>query len=78
MIKKYDLEFGPHNSSIEFLLPDGSKLEGFTKSYSGLYAFSGWEDVCQKYNLKQGDTVVCEFELSGRVVTAVRVHLVSE
>ncbi|KAL0743429.1 hypothetical protein Bca4012_084942 [Brassica carinata] len=78
VIKKYGLEFGPHSSSMYFLLPDGDRLEGFTKSYSGLHAFSGWEAVCQKYNLKQGDTVVCEFELSGRVVTAVRVHLVSE
>ncbi|CAN6892481.1 unnamed protein product [Brassica oleracea] len=77
VVKKYELEFGPRNSSMHFLLPDGNKMEGFNKIYSGLHAFLGWADVCQKYNLKQGDTVVCEFELSGRVVTAVRVHFVT-
>ncbi|CAH8284554.1 unnamed protein product [Eruca vesicaria subsp. sativa] len=74
VIKKYDLEFGPHSSPMYFLLPDGNKLEGFTKNYGGVHSFLGWAAVCQKYNLKQGDTVVCEFELTGRVVTAVRVH----
>ena len=78
MIEKYGLEFGPHSSSIDFLLPDGSKMEGFTKSYGGLYGFLGWAAVCQKYNLKPGDTVVCEFELSRGVVSAVRVHFVNE
>ncbi|KAF3608965.1 hypothetical protein DY000_02050192 [Brassica cretica] len=78
VIKKYGLEFGPHSSSIDFLLPDGSKMEGFTKSYGGLYGFLGWAAVCQKYNLKPGDTVVCEFELSRGVVSAVRVHFVNE
>ncbi|CAF1933448.1 hypothetical protein HID58_067904 [Brassica napus] len=77
VVKKYELEFGPRNSSMHFLLPDGNKMEGFNKIYSGLHAFLGWADVCQKYNLKQGDTVVCEFELSRRVVTAVRVHFVT-
>ncbi|KAF8103716.1 hypothetical protein N665_0186s0084 [Sinapis alba] len=78
VIKKYDLEFSPHGSSMYFLLPDGNKLKGFTKSYGGLHAFSGWADVCQNYNLKEGDIVVCEFELSGRLVTAVRVHFVKQ
>ncbi|XP_013627909.1 PREDICTED: B3 domain-containing protein At5g25470-like [Brassica oleracea var. oleracea] len=78
VIRQYGLEFGPHDSSMYFILPDGNKVDGLTKYYNGLPSFLGWADVCQQYNLKIGDTVVCEFELSGRVVAAVRVHFVNE
>ncbi|CAH8330406.1 unnamed protein product [Eruca vesicaria subsp. sativa] len=78
VIREYGLEFGPHNSPIDFFLPDGNKMDGVTRCYRDLIGFVGWVDVCQQYNLKIGDTVVCEFELSGRVVKAVRVHFVNE
>ncbi|CAH2053431.1 unnamed protein product, partial [Thlaspi arvense] len=75
VIEKYELEFGPINSAMYFHLPGGEKQEGFTKNYGSSYCFLGWANVCQTCNLKEGDTVVCELELSGRVVAAVRVHL---
>lgn len=78
VIRQYGLEFGPHDSSMYFILPDGNKMDGLTKYYNGLPSFLGWADVCRQYNLKIGDTVVCEFELSGPVVAAVRVHFVNE
>lgn len=78
VIRQYGLEFGPRDSSMYFILPDGNKVDGLTKYYSGSPSFLGWENVCQQYNLKTGDTVVCEFELSGRVVAGVRVHFVNE
>ncbi|CAF2127959.1 hypothetical protein HID58_011465 [Brassica napus] len=78
VIRQYGLEFGPHDSSMYFILPDGNKVDGLTKYYNDLPSFLGWADVCQQYNLKIGDNVVCEFELSGRVVAAVRVHFVNQ
>ncbi|KAF8097371.1 hypothetical protein N665_0290s0030 [Sinapis alba] len=78
VVRQYGLEFGPIDSTMDFILPDGNKVDGLTKCYNGLHGFLGWADVCKQYNLKLGDTVVCEFELSGSVVAAVRVHFVNE
>ncbi|KAG2317684.1 hypothetical protein Bca52824_020806 [Brassica carinata] len=77
VIEEYNLEFSPRNTHIYFLLPDGERLDGYTKDYGGSHSFLGWAAVCQKYNLKTGDTVVCELELSGRVVSAVTVHFIN-
>ncbi|KAJ4865882.1 B3 domain-containing protein [Raphanus sativus] len=77
VIEEYELEFSPPNTHIYFLLPDGEKLNGYTKNYGGSHGFLGWAAVCERYNLKTGDTVVCELELSGRLVSAVRVHFVN-
>ena len=78
MIEEYDLEFSPPNTHMHFLLPDGETLDGYTKDYGGSHSFLGWAAVCERCNLRTGDTVVCELELSGRVVVAVRVHLLDE
>ncbi|KAG2246597.1 hypothetical protein Bca52824_086225 [Brassica carinata] len=78
VIEEYDLEFSPPNTHMYFLLPDGEKLDGYTKDYGGSHSFLGWAAVCERCNLRTGDTVVCELELSGRVVSAVRVHLLDE
>ncbi|CAH8388709.1 unnamed protein product [Eruca vesicaria subsp. sativa] len=78
VIEEYGLEFSPPNTHIYFLLPDGERLDGYTKDYGRSHSFLGWAAVCQRCNLKTGDNVVCELELSGRVVVGVRVHLVNE
>ncbi|ESQ48124.1 hypothetical protein EUTSA_v10021356mg [Eutrema salsugineum] len=78
VIEKYGLEFAPHNSEMYFHLPHGTKHKGFTKFYGRSHGFNGWEEVSERYNLKVGDSVVCELELSGGVVAAVRVHFLNE
>ncbi|KAF8091014.1 hypothetical protein N665_0458s0016 [Sinapis alba] len=75
--EKYGLQFGRHNSPMLYLLPN-EKVEAATKIYGGCPCFSGWAAICRKYKLNQGDSVVCELERSGGVVTAVRVHLLNE
>lgn len=79
VIKKYGLKFGPTHSPMHYLLP-GDKINGLTKLYGGGDApcFNGWVGLCRKYNLKTGDSVVCELERSGDLVTAVRVHFINE
>ncbi|CAF2089046.1 unnamed protein product [Brassica napus] len=75
--EKYGLQFGPHNSTMFYLLPN-EKIEANTKIYGGCACFNGWAAICRKYKLKQGDAVVCELERSGGVVTAVRLHFPNE
>nr|VDC67999.1 unnamed protein product [Brassica rapa] len=75
--EKYGLQFGPHNSTMFYLLPN-EKIEANTKIYGGCACFNGWAAICRKYKLKQGDAVVCELERSGAVVTAVRLHFPNE
>lgn len=77
VIHKYGLKFGPTNSAMSYILPE-ERLDGFTKIYNGHPCFNGWAGLCRRYNLKIGDSVVCELELSGGVVAAVRVHFVKE
>ncbi|CAA7023204.1 unnamed protein product [Microthlaspi erraticum] len=78
LIQKYDLKFGPVHSAITYILPDG-KQDAFFKIYSrNNYCFNGWSAVCRRLKLKAGDSVVCEFERSGGIVTALRVHLVKK
>ncbi|VVB17206.1 unnamed protein product [Arabis nemorensis] len=72
-IYKYGLMFGPTNSAMSYLLPEG-KEEGWTKIYGNSPCFNGWTNICRKHNLNIGDSVVCELELSGGVVAAVRLH----
>ncbi|EOA19697.1 hypothetical protein CARUB_v10003492mg [Capsella rubella] len=79
VIEKYGLKFGPTESTVDYLLPTEKKV-GKPRFYSGgqTVCISGWTGLCQTYNLKIGDSVVCEFERSGGLVRAVRVHLVNE
>ncbi|CAH8310645.1 unnamed protein product [Eruca vesicaria subsp. sativa] len=77
-IQKYGLKFGPHKSPMHYLLPR-ERHEAMTKHYGNhSTCFNGWAALCKKYNKKEGDSVVCELERSGGVVTAVRVHFVDE
>ncbi|ESQ32086.1 hypothetical protein EUTSA_v10004752mg [Eutrema salsugineum] len=79
VIDKYGLKFGPHKSTMYYLIGK-EKHEALTKIYCNgrNFCFSGWAAICRKYKLGEGDTVVCELERSGGVVTAVRVHFVNE
>ncbi|CAH8363153.1 unnamed protein product [Eruca vesicaria subsp. sativa] len=77
VIEKYGLNFGPHKSPMYYIIRD-QKHDAFTKIYGRNPCFSHWAALCKKYNLKQGDSVVCELERTGGVVTAVRVHLGNE
>ena len=77
VIQRYGLKFGPHLSPVHYLLP-GEKHEAVFKIYRNAPCFNRWAAICKKYNKKEGDSVVCELERSGGVVTAVRVHFVDE
>ncbi|XP_010421397.1 PREDICTED: B3 domain-containing protein At5g25470-like isoform X2 [Camelina sativa] len=79
VIQMYGLKFGPHDSTMSYLLPN-DKINGLTKFYADgkSVCFNGWAGLCRKYNLKAGDSVVCELERSGGLVTAVRVHFFNE
>lgn len=77
-IHKYGLKFGPLHSTIYYLLPGGKREEGVLKFYNGQPCFSGWSVLCRKHKLKIGDSVVCEIERSGGLVTAVRLHFINE
>ncbi|XP_010454877.1 PREDICTED: B3 domain-containing protein At5g25475-like [Camelina sativa] len=77
-IHRYDLKFGPLLSTINYLLPGGKKMEGILRLYNGHHCFNGWSNLCRKHNLHIGDSVVCEIERSGGLVSAIRVHFVNE
>ncbi|KAL0856261.1 hypothetical protein Bca101_061414 [Brassica carinata] len=77
VIEKYGLNFGPHNSPMYYIIRN-QKHDALTKIYGRNPCFSGWAALCKKYNLKSGDSVVCELERSGGVVTAIRIHFVNE
>lgn len=78
MIKKYGLKFGTVDSPINYHLPDGTEEAAVIKVYTGYPCFTGWAAICRRHKLQQGDTVVCELERSGDVVTAVRLHFVDK
>ncbi|KAF8093702.1 hypothetical protein N665_0380s0022 [Sinapis alba] len=77
VIQRYGLKFGPHMSPVHYLLPRETH-EAVIKIYRNTPCINGWAAICKKYNKKEGDSVVCELERSGGVVTAVRVHFVNE
>ncbi|KAG7603449.1 B3 DNA binding domain [Arabidopsis thaliana x Arabidopsis arenosa] len=78
VVQSYRLKFGPVKSTITYLLPGEKKEEGENRIYNGKPCFSGWSVLCRRHNLNIGDSVVCELERSGGVVTAVRVHFVKK
>ncbi|RID43693.1 hypothetical protein BRARA_I00540 [Brassica rapa] len=77
VIEKYGLKFGPHKSPMYYIVRN-QKHDAFTKIYGRNPCFTGWAALSKKYNLKQGDSVVCELERSGGVVTSVRIHFGNE
>ncbi|KAJ4877599.1 B3 domain-containing protein [Raphanus sativus] len=77
VIEKYGLNFGPHKSPMYYIICN-QKHDAFTKIYGRNPCFTGWAALCKKYNLKQGDSVICELERSGGVVTSVRIHFGDE
>ncbi|KAL0692305.1 hypothetical protein Bca4012_059485 [Brassica carinata] len=78
VIQKYGLKFGPHMSTVHYLLPR-EKHEAVIKFYRNTPCFNGWAAICKRYNKREGDSVVCELERDSRgVVNAVRVHFVNE
>ncbi|CAA7024705.1 unnamed protein product [Microthlaspi erraticum] len=78
VIKEYGLKFGPVDSAINYHLPNGTEETALNKVYTGYPCFTGWGAICRTHKLQQGDTVVCELERSGDVVTAVRLHFVGK
>ncbi|KAL1224284.1 B3 domain-containing protein [Cardamine amara subsp. amara] len=75
-IHKYGLKFGPASSTIYYLLHGEKKEEAKLKFYRDSPCFRGWDKLCRRHNVKIGDKMVCELELSGGLVSAVRVHFV--
>ncbi|KAL1212655.1 B3 domain-containing protein [Cardamine amara subsp. amara] len=75
-IHKYGLKFGPASSTIYYLLHGEKKEEAKLKFYRDRPCFRGWDKLCRRHNVKIGDKMVCELELSGGLVSAVRVHFV--
>ncbi|CAN8252275.1 unnamed protein product [Cochlearia groenlandica] len=73
-VKKYALKFGPPGSIINYILPDAKKAAKL-KIYGEHPCLSGWAELCRRNNIKLGDSLVCELELSGGLVTDVRLHL---
>lgn len=53
VIRQYGLEFGPRDSSMYFILPDGKKVDGLTKYYSGSPSFLGWRMYVNSTTSKQ-------------------------